>query len=240
MRVELEKLVSICENHVLESDLNAVLREPYVPYLPDGWDSGILVLAESQHLVGKNHDYACRLKAMRKRSRILRLYEDGGNGVGPWDDGILKLAVEAALGARPGTCAVGNAVPWTVSTGKTSNENPTKLLRSKAISYWVEMLAEIKPGLLVLAGRVAQSVLRSAIDKAGIDVRLVHWWLPSPRSITRVSGTFSTDDLLYRYPEVKKIIQNNPEYWDSMDLKRDIVFYACHAVNLSKGQGTSL
>ena len=60
--------------------------------------------------------------------RIQRLKEDPttkGIGVQPWDDGSLKLAVEAALDLRVDETAVSNAVLWSITTEDGENANPT-------------------------------------------------------------------------------------------------------------------
>jgi hypothetical protein len=51
---QINELISICENHTLPLTINAVVKEPYIPYLPEKWNR-ILVVAEAQNLSDTNY-----------------------------------------------------------------------------------------------------------------------------------------------------------------------------------------
>ena len=93
-----------------------MVPEPYLPYLPDQWN-GVLVLAEAQQLAGAR-EYLRWLRGLPPEQRMIRLStpNPSGVGVGPWDNGIVKLAVKAMMpDIQPEEVAVGNAVPWSCS-----------------------------------------------------------------------------------------------------------------------------
>src|SRR3989442_14810132 len=108
-----KRLIRICQRHVLDSNSLVVVPEPYIPLIPEPWN-GTLVLAEAQNLAGKNGNYPIGLKAASSEARIRRLGRNGQVGVGPWDNGSLKLAVEAALQLRTAECAILNGIPWSL------------------------------------------------------------------------------------------------------------------------------
>lgn len=81
---------------LVDGDGPVVFKEPYAPYIPPGWN-GHLIVAEAQNLAG-NTDYIRQLNAASADEKMRRLYWDapGSLGIGPWDDGTLKLAAAAA------------------------------------------------------------------------------------------------------------------------------------------------
>jgi hypothetical protein len=102
------KLIRICKQYVPAGTLNAVIAESYIPFVPEDWN-GVLVLAESQNLSKKNASYVAWLNDLSDRDRIRRLYLRESIDIQPWDDGSLKLAIEA-LKFKASQTAVCNAV----------------------------------------------------------------------------------------------------------------------------------
>jgi hypothetical protein len=135
----INELVAICERHVCSLD-DVVFSESYVPYVPDQWNR-VLVVAEAQNLSKKNAEYKEMLGNLKtSRDRILRLQPaqqrlllcpKGSIGGQPWDDGILPLAIEAALkDVDPEHVAVSNAVPWSLVTPADTNASPRRCSKS--------------------------------------------------------------------------------------------------------------
>jgi len=154
--------------------------------------------------------------------------------VGPWDDGILKLAVEVALCVPSSSCAVSNAVPWSRVDENGKSLNPSSEMEEYSVQFWARLLPVLNPNKIVLAGKVAREVLHRATLRANLAIPFIEWRLPAPTSIRRISGMFSTEDLLRRYPEVKMALQNQPSYDEKTAFYRDLVYYACHALSLSE------
>ena len=222
----LNELLDACERHTLSEQIakinNVVIREAYLPYIPPQWN-GCLVLGEAQNLSKTNHGYTKRLKALPSRKRMNRFAE--GPAVAPWDDGSLRCAIEAAFNLNWRETAVSNAVPWSQVTSEGNNANPSREMEDRAVQFWGDILPLIQTKLIVTAGNVAKRVIGRAdpADRHGRkSVRL-----PSPQAMSRISGMFSVDDLLKRYPEVHQVVERNPDW-----CKRNTVFFACHVVSL--------
>ena len=209
-----------------------VIREPYIPYLPKGWN-GMLVLAESQNLSAANEAYVDELMRLDPTGRMKRLghpelYEGADIGVAPWDDGSLKLAVEAAFGAIAERTGVSNAVLWSQRDPNTgANSNPDAHLQELSSVLWRDMLEIIQPERVICSGNIAHRVVCNAVWTGG---RIDKVRLPSPNGISRVSGMFGKTDLLKRYPEVRKVAEAHPEWLKSH--RHNKIFFACHAVSL--------
>ncbi len=91
----IDKLIKVCENHILSASALAVVREPYFPFVPKGWN-GVLVLVDSQYVSNDNDIYMDWLKNLSSCDKMKRLYLGKDSvGIQPWDDGTLKLAVES-------------------------------------------------------------------------------------------------------------------------------------------------
>ena len=117
-------LVDICGRHILHDVESVVLKEPYIPYIPQPWN-GVLVLAESQNLSSENTEHVETLREMSPAERILRLRASPDYvGVYPWDDGSLKLAIEASLQVKAAEVGVSNAVLWSQRGANGENVNP--------------------------------------------------------------------------------------------------------------------
>ena len=92
----IEEVRAACRQAPAIAGVSVVIDEPYAPYIPPRWN-GRLVVAEAQNLAGDT-EYVRRLKAATPEDRISRLHRSASEhlGIGPWDDGTLKLAVTAA------------------------------------------------------------------------------------------------------------------------------------------------
>lgn len=230
-----KQLIRVCRKHILPADIDAVVREPYVPFIPDDWN-GILVLAESQNLSKTNDTYVDSLKSLTKTKRFFRLTDpdirlsDPNNvGVQPWDDGSLKLAVQSAFNVRAMSCAVSNSVVWSqVKKGK--NANPSDELVEFSTEFWDELLLLIIPEHIVTSGKKAHRVIENAKHRPWRHTKLR---LPSRNAMSRISGMFPEKELLSRYPEVKKVIEEHPEFVNGR-YRQNKIFFACHAVSVVK------
>ena len=167
----------------------------------------------------------------------------GELSIGPWDDGTIKLALQAIfegadLSLKLEDVAVSNAVPWTRKSKSSKNLNPDRQMQDKAADFWNKIFFDVwRPDIkvLVVLGNVAERVMR----KAGILEKYAKNWLklrlPSPNAINRVSGMFCCDNLKARFPEVQKALHilNMDERIEQYKMK---VFFACHAVSLGTGK----
>ena len=237
----LNELLDVCARHTLsEQDVEEiakegkekgqiVIREAYIPYIPPQWN-GYLVLAESQNLA--NTKDVQNPKILTSQEQMNRFSD--GPAVGPWNDGSLPCAIEAAFPLNSCKTAVSNAVPWSRTTpdGR-QNQTPSKTMKDKAVRFWEDLLPLMKlmkPKLthIITAGKVAQKVLERAAPEGHYCLKSV--WLPSPRAMSPKSGMFDVEDLLRRYPEVHRVVQSKPEWFQTY--KRNKVFFACHVVSL--------
>jgi len=227
-----EALLNVCKKHCYQDAENIIVPEPYLPYVPENWN-GILVLAESQSSAHPQYWKQVKKESILERMQRLGKYPRELS-IGPWDDGTIKLALQAIFeGAdlnnlKLEDVAVSNAVPWTrKGTGK--NLNPDEQMQAKAAEFWKEIFNVWKPDIkaLVVLGNVAKRVMRNAVLE---KYRVLELRLPSPNAINRVSGMFNCVDLKTRFPEVEKalhtlkIIEKEKQY----QMK---VFFACHAVS---------
>ena len=223
-------LLDVCRQRV-QPEPPTVIGEPYIPYVPPQWN-GVLVLAEAQNLSATSQGYVDDLRSMSETDRMRRLDidPDSGLGIQPWDDGHLPFALLAAYPEHETkTYAVSNAVPWSVRTAKSTNANPTPELRARAVEFWKAVLPILKPDTIVTAGKVAREVLDSAWEGPTLPLRL-----PSPIALNRVSGMFDADDLLRRFKEVRTAAKAAPKLLEGYRTNK--IFYACHAVSLTKAQ----
>lgn len=226
-----DQLINICKNFERNDREDVVLPEPYIPYVPDNWNK-VLVLSESQNLSAKK--YVDELLAKDTKGRINRLYEwDDKVGVLPWDDGTLKLAIESALGLKAEETAVSNAVPWSlVSKSGKKNVNPTDALIKSSADLWKEMLEVMQPERIITIGKIA----RITIGLADWKDKRVALRSAARTNLSRMSGMFDTEDLLQRYPEVKRVAEQNPQWFKKF--RNNKIFYACHAVSVVRGLKT--
>lgn len=263
MHVDKKELIEICRKKVLKHEektaienqdkVKVVFNEPYIPYIPpDSWN-GYLILSEAQNLSlnierGKLDDYIEFLKRQDEKGRIERLGYHVGNsidqykdkiGVGPWDDNSLKLACAAVFPDQNlGEFSVSNAVLWSVVHSETKNNiNPTPTLKARSIKIWEEFIEEMKPSLIITAGKVAHEVIESALKDKNRNVNHIQWAHSTSNYIGRISYLFpDVDDLLKRFSEVEKARQKIGLGKKIDTAFRNQVFYACHAVSTSISQ----
>ena len=164
-----QDLLALCKNYK-KSDIvtKIVIEEPYIPYIPPNWNQ-ILVLAESQNLSLSSEEYVKALRKLDSEDRMKRLglnglCQENEIGVGPWDDGSLKLAIKAALGVSEKETAVSNAVLWSQRdpNNPNKNANPDSDLQSLSSALWREMLDILKPKLVICSGNTADAVIKKA------------------------------------------------------------------------------
>jgi len=227
--------LEICARHVLPQELDAVVHEPYAPYVPQyrrEWN-GTLVLAEAQNLSSCGDGYAERLKQMTPTQRFSRLYLEASLRIQPWDDGSIKLAVESAFDCKADEAAVSNAVLWSQVDAQGRNINPSKELQGLSAAFWVDLLPAMKPKRVISCGKVAQEIIEKTTAKTQGKWEHVHLRLPSPSAMSRVSGMFSETDLMTRYPEVATVVWDHPEWVDG-GYRLNKIFFACHAVSMTR------
>ncbi len=227
-----DKLIEICKEHVISSDIDVVICEPYIPYIPNDWN-GILVLAESQNLSTRNSEYVEYLKSIPQNERFHRLKDPSNNGIGPWDDGSIKLAIESAFETNAEKSAVSNAVLWSRVDVYGRNKTPSSELINHSISIWIDYLQVIRPFQIVTCGKIANKVIRETSQKLDYSLEHTELRLPSRTAMSRISGMFPERDLLSRYPEVLRVINIHPE-WLKGGYRHNKVFFACHAVSVVK------
>lgn len=222
------KLLAICRSRVLGNIDEETLPEPYIPFVPDNWNGG-LVLAEAQNHGAKSREYLEWLRGLNSKDRMLRLYKHGDKlGCQPWDDGSLKFALACLSESVAERWAVGNAVLWSRVHGSGRNDNPSERMTENSIKVWSEYLKEFKPRLIVTAGKVARDV----VARVGFQGQTLRLALPSPSYLSRTSCLFSETDLLERYPEVRQALRARPDLIAGR-YRLNRIFYACHAVSVA-------
>jgi len=232
MKIDIGRLISICESSPRPSLASVRVKEPYIPYFPpDRETGGVLVLAEAQNHGKSSENYVRALRKLPTRERITRLGRIGeGVGIQPWDDGSLKLAIEAAFKLSASEAAVSNAVLWSEVTEKDINKTPSQILRELSADLWRQMLEVIQPSVIITAGKIACDLITNVIEGSKNKPQQFKLRLPSPFALARISGMFSEDDLLSRYPEVARVVNKYPELVKKHRTNK--VFFACHAVSL--------
>jgi len=241
-----DELIEACKRHILSPGIDAVVHEPYIPYIPDDWN-GMLVLAESQNLSKSSSKYVKELECMAQiekfhRLTSPRLTSSASLGVQPWDDCSLKLAVESAFRTKAENTAVSNAVFWSQVDESGNNKNPSEDLIRHSVMLWVDLLPLIRPNHIVTCGNIAHRVIKTAKQETLGSWDHTQLRLPSRTAMSRISGMFPEEDLLSRYPEVKKVVQERPE-WLEGGYRHNKIFFACHAVSVvaaekrAKGNG---
>lgn len=229
------ELTSICKNYNCNED-NVVIPEAYIPFIPENWN-GILVLAESQNLSKYNSSTVLDLKNISSQERIERLYQyEGKLRIEPWDDGTLKIAVESALGVKANETAVSNAVLWSQISSKGTNVNPSGNINELSAELWKQFVEIIKPDKIITVGKIAKGVISNIQwenkEEAKWTMQTFNLRSPSKMYLSRMSGMFNSDDLLRRYPEVRKVIEQYPDWLSEKGYEHNKVFYACHAVSI--------
>jgi hypothetical protein len=243
------KLLQVCKNHKMSDseikkyDGTQVKYDkfPYAPYIPKNWNK-TLVLAESQQLRGKNDGNSEYVKSLLKandddlifrlgKESIIEEKPDVQLGVTPWDEGYIKLAMLSCFPKfKIDQFGVSNAVPWELHK---DNKRQTAFLKDKSIEFWKELLPVLKPKYIVCTGEYADSIISDTCfcdDKKCLQLNI-----RSASQLGRVAYLFDENDLLKRYPEVKKAYKSFRRIVkiDKQD-KRNYVFYAAHAVSKIK------
>jgi len=237
-----EALLNECKKHAYKDTENVIVPEPYLPYMPENWN-GILVLAESQSSnAGEYWDWVKEKSELAKLECMQRLgkYPKGGLSIGPWDDGTVKLAVQAIfeganLDLKFEDVAVSNAVPWTRGGGNNSkNLRPDGQMIAKAVDFWKDIFEVWNPDIkaLIVLGNIAEEVMNAPGIKEKYKKNQLKLRSPSRRYISLVSGMFDCDDLKARFTEVQKALETPKISKDVKDYYKNKVFFACHAVSL--------
>jgi len=219
-------LLDVCARYVLPPEIPAVLPEPYLPFVPPSWN-GTLVVAEAQNLSRRNREYRQALLGMPAAERFARLRNPLDVGVQPWDDGTLKLAVEAALELPAAECAVSNAVPWSQVDERDNNVSPSEELIRRASSFWSEILALMAPRLVLACGSTARAVfepLGSELPKC----RVLFVGLPSPRATARLIPRHPVAEVLRHFPTLAATVSRHPEWLNAYRANR--IAYACEVI----------
>jgi len=232
----------ICTAYHLPADLltavtpKIVIPEPYVPFIPERWNR-VLVLAEAQNLSATHKKYRDKLLAMTPETRIRRLTArtDRKLGIKPWDDGLLKIAVEVMLGCRAEETAVGNAVFWSLIDRKDRNVNPTPAMIEHSARLWGQLLQQIRPERVITAGAIARSVM-AKLPQSVPSMQVLGVQLPSPRVLSTLSGLFDGTDLLVHFPEVAAVQARQPCWFNVKNkVSNSRLVYACHAASRARG-----
>ena len=225
-------VMAVCRKFTGAAPAKVTVPEPYLPYVPDPWN-GILVLAEAQQLASAN-EYREWLLGLSSDERIRRLYlrSPDNIGVGPWDDGSIKLGLLAMLPElRLTEVAVSNAVPWSWAKGR-SNQNPTEEMQKIAAAFWRELLTAWRPEIrcVVAVGKPAQSVMTAS----EVKTQIVPLASSSRNFMGRVRWLFDPDDLLRHYPDVQRATEAVGIRLEGDKEFHNKVFFACHAVSVGR------
>ena len=208
--------------------VDAVIPEPYIPYVPDNWNR-ILVLAEAQNLSATNSAYVKKLIDFNSEARVYRLYFGSDIGVGPWDDGTLPFALASIWpNVEVQACGVSNACLWSrVHAAK--NGNPDEGMIQGSIRLWRAFREILNPRLVVAAGLIAHRVAAEAFLCDRLLLRL-----PSPRSVSSAAAFFPESVMFERFPEVEAAAKRHAKLLTKY--RRNKIFYACHAIASSLNQ----
>jgi hypothetical protein len=204
--------LDVCAQHICES-ANAVISEPYIPHFPDGGNewNGILVVAEAQNLSDRFSHYRSKLEALSRSGdreelwdRLNRsLFCDGpAIGIGPWDDGTIKLSVACLRGVDSvDQVAVSNAVVWSAREGGAS-EHLRREMTEASTQFWIDILRVLRPREILAFGSTARRVMHHTGFPADNIVDL-----PGPFSRTlQISFKMNLQRLLDAFPEVGDIL----------------------------------
>lgn len=235
------ELLDVCDHHMLASE-KVVVPEPYIPYVPpNGWN-GILVLAEAQNLSSsKTRPYRESLEALHKAGDRQSLYNrlNGdlpersglrGIGVGPWDDGTIKLAVAAIGGVQAvHQTAVSNAILW--STGDSAvSERIASGTKVRSVAFWRDLLSTLRPSQIWTFGATARMVMKRSVVEPG---QLLAFPGPFLRRL-RTGYAFDIDRLLSAFPEVARALYAIREQGLAIDHEALAVHCACACVSSGK------
>lgn len=231
-----QAMLDACRTYTLPDEIvrcndpRVVFSEPYIPFVPQPWNR-VLVLAEAQNLSKEHKKYRAKLEQMGPAGRLTRLLRsDGKLGIRPWDNGLLKIAVEVGLGRPAEEAAVSNGVLWSLVDAKDRNVNPNREMIEHSARLWAALLAILQPACIVAAGTVARKVLK-ALPKGAWQGPVLPVRLPAPRVLAGLSGLFHAPDLLAHYPEVAAVKKARAEWFAPDDAKSSRLIYACHVAS---------
>lgn len=172
----LPKLLAICRQFTKKAPDGVVFQEPFVPYIPDGWN-GVLVLAVAQNVstAGKVivREYASYLEHLDTENRYWRLYPEKNQasplvraqpdalGIGPWDNGRGKEIVKG-LQLDPAKVAVSNACPWSMRDSQGRDKPPSKACKEISAQFWTEMLEVLRPDTIITFGAISAEIMALA------------------------------------------------------------------------------
>lgn len=194
------ELLAVCRRFS-HSGEGVEVEEPYIPFVPEDWNN-ILLLSEAQNLSGSYDSYVESIQNATDEVKWLRLYPEARKtlygvsqniGVGPWDDGVLKLAASSVWGHQPERFAVGNAVLWSAANGR-KNVRPSQQARELSSAIWAEFLAILRPRIVVAVGKIAREVIESARGRLeGQAVCVVRWISASPSAQPHIARSWQTE-----------------------------------------------
>ena len=233
-----EALINICRKkdyHIdlVEYGLNNFDKFPYIPYIPEQWN-GILVLAESQQLRGNdkgNLEYLERIKKASEIDQITRL----GNrkiapegpeklvGIWPWDNGLIKFALLAALpNERIENFALSNSIPWHLDK---NNPKQLKFLKDKSCMFWQDVLNIIRPKTIICTGEIAETII-SKTNYCNDDNACMQYNL---RSASQLHWVAKKDFNIQHYPELVDIFDENIGFINPKLPMRYYIYYMAQA-----------
>ena len=231
---ELKQMLEICKEGILEDSQltilgNPVFPQPYIPYIPDNWKNGVLVLAEAQNLAKSNDNYVKILNEMGATKRLERLYhavktEKRRVRIQPWDDGSLQLAVEAALDERPSRTAVSNSVLWSLRKMNGTNKTPTMRLVKKSRIIWGKLLDIMKPRMILTAGRIARLVIQPIWAKE----KQINLRSSSPIAMAILAGQTDIRLIENERPTIERLREEYPDLFPKNS--RFTELYIWHAI----------
>jgi hypothetical protein len=233
-------------DEILQKQENLIFAEPYIPYIPDQWN-GLLVLSESQNLAS-HQNYIDFLSKLNSSEKIQRLYNSKNNlslGVGPWDDGSLALAVEAALDLSYHKTAVSNAVLW--SKGGPINQNPSRHMIYRSIDYYKTIFETLKPIQILSIGKQAEYIANKSINLIkNIKCNIIYLQHPSPRNQWRLYQKLNTipnlknltaENLIEQDTKIQEIFKNYKEIKEAIYKKshknttKNKILYSYYSIN---------
>lgn len=207
-------LFEIAARHCFRSR-HVVIPEPYVPHFPadpETWN-GILVVAEAQNLSDKVAHYRSKLLDLSRNGRSeelcdrlnLPLFKDGEEiGIGPWDDGTIKLSLACIRGLEAvDRVAVSNAVVWSSSEGG-SSEHLRREMVDASVRFWRGMLGVLRPKEILAFGATARNVM----SRAGYPKdQLLSLPGPFGRAL-QIGFKMDVSRLLQGFPEVTEVLDS--------------------------------
>jgi hypothetical protein len=129
---------------------------------------------------------------------------DGENiGIGPWDDGTMKLTLVAVRGVDAlGCAAVSNAVVWSARKGG-ATEHLTRGMVVASIDFWKHALRVLKPKEVITFGPRAKHVMLTA----GL----------STQQVVDLPGAFARKLNMGFGMDIRRLLQAFPEVANAMD-----------------------